>query len=156
MRIFILSWITEERSREKFHSRLLLKKYLNLGPVKSPYILCTESFWIYIAGIEFFITKIFFKRTVNNFVYVFHRQLCLSLIILYCSESAFSCHNNLMLWMIKISNGLSNQIQYLYLQMGSLNKIKCSKQHFLYLKLILLLSRAKSHKSSAIRKPEIL
>ena len=42
--------------------------------------------------------------------------------------------------LIKISNELSNETQYLYLQLDSLNKIRCLKNHSLYLNLIQLLS----------------
>ena len=41
---------------------------------------------------------------------------------------------------IKISYELSNQTQYLYLQLDCLNKIRCLKNHSLYLKLTLLLT----------------
>ena len=41
---------------------------------------------------------------------------------------------------IKINNELSNKTQYLCLHLDSLNKIRCLKNHSLYLKLIVLLS----------------
>ena len=75
-------------------------------------------------------------------------QLCLSVSVLFFSESEFNYHGSLRLTTkgffsiesIKISNELSNQTQYLYLQLDSLNKIRSFKNHSLYLKLILLLS----------------
>ena len=42
--------------------------------------------------------------------------------------------------MIKHCDDLNNESQYLCLQLNCLNQIKCQKNHFLYLKLILLLS----------------
>ena len=51
-----------------------------------------------------------------------------------CYKSIFSIES------IKISCELCNQTQYLYLQLESLDKIRCLKNHSLYLKLILLLS----------------
>ena len=42
--------------------------------------------------------------------------------------------------MIKICDDLNNENQYGCLQLSCLNQIKCHKNHFLYLKLILLLS----------------
>ena len=51
-----------------------------------------------------------------------------------CYKSIFSIES------IKISCELCNQTQYLYLQLESLGKIRCLKNHSLYLKLILLLS----------------
>ena len=41
---------------------------------------------------------------------------------------------------IKICDDLNNESQYLCLQLNCLNQIKCHKNNFLYLKLILLLS----------------
>ena len=78
-------------------------------------------------------------------------QLCFSLSALFFSESEFRYHSSLRLCIyyksifsiesIKISNELSNQTQYLYLQPDFLNEIRCLKNHSLYLKLILVLSR---------------
>ena len=42
--------------------------------------------------------------------------------------------------MIKICDDFNNENQYRCLQLSCLNQIKCHKNHFLYLKLILLLS----------------
>ena len=86
----------------------------------------------------------FFKDPVNVVVYIFYMQLCFSLSTLFFSASKFSYHNSLKLCTtkvffsiesIKISNELSNQTQYLYLQLDCLNKIRCFD-----LKLILLFS----------------
>ena len=94
------------------------------------------------------ITKSFFKESVSVVIYIFYRQLCFSLSKLFLSESEFSYPSSLRLCttkvffsieLIKISNELSNQTQYLYLQLDSLKKISCLKNHSLYLKLILLL-----------------
>ena len=91
----------------------------------------------------------FFKDPVDGVVYIFYMQLCFSRSTLFFSASKFSYHNSLKLCTtevffsiesIKISNELSNQTQYLYLQLDSLNKIRCLKDHSLDLKLILLLS----------------
>ena len=86
----------------------------------------------------------FFKDPVDVVVYIFYMQLCFSLSTLFFSASKFSYHNSLKLCTtkvffsiesIKISNELSNQTQYLYLQLDCLNKIRCFD-----LKLILLFS----------------
>ena len=90
-----------------------------------------------------------FKDPVNVVVYIFYMQLYFSLSTLFFSEREFSYYSNLRLCTtkvffstesIKISNELSNQTQYLYLQLDSLNKIRCLKNHTFHLKLILLLS----------------
>ena len=76
-------------------------------------------------------------------------QFCFSLFILFFLKSEYSYHSSLRLCtakvffsieLINISNQLSNQTQYLYLQLDSLNKLRCLKNHSLYLKLILLFS----------------
>ena len=78
-----------------------------------------------------------------------HEKKDLNLQQPFFSESEFSYHSSLRLCTtkvsfliepIKISIELSNRAQYLYLQLDSINKIRCLKNHSLYLKLILLLS----------------
>ena len=73
----------------------------------------------------------------------------MSLLTLYWSEKRFSHHNKLRLCpkkelflieSIKICDDLKNENQYLCFQLNCLNQIKCHKNPFLYLKLILLLS----------------
>ena len=95
------------------------------------------------------ITKTFFKDSVDVVIYIVYLQLCFSQSTLFFSESEFSYHSSLRLYTtkvffsiesIKITYELSNQTQYLYLQLDSLNKIRCLKNHSLYLKLTLLLT----------------
>lgn len=57
---------------------------------------------------------------------------------------------------IRINNELSAQAQYLYLQLDYLIKINCQKNHFLYLKLILLLSGDISLNPGPIRNNQVL
>ena len=80
---------------------------------------------------------------------LFIYSICFSLSIMFFSESEFSYHICLRLCTtkvffsiesIKVSYELSNQTQYLNLQLDSLNKIRCLKNHCLYLKLTLLFS----------------
>ena len=145
------------------------KKDLNLRSMEGSYTLCTDFHWIQVAVIGLLITKSFFKESVSAVVYMFYRQLCFSLSQLFLSESEFSYHSSLKLSTtkvffsiesIKISNELSNQTQYL--QLDSLNKIRCLKNHSLYLEIILLLSSdkfkptGKSNKSPVNRERESL
>ena len=76
-------------------------------------------------------------------------QLLLSLLTLYWSKKRFSHYIKLRLCttkefflieLIKIYDDLKNENQYICLQLNCLKEIKCHKNHFLYLKLILLLS----------------
>ena len=76
-------------------------------------------------------------------------QLFLSLLTLYWSEKRFSHHSKIRLCttkelflieLINICDDFNNENQYRCLQLSCLNQMKCHKNHFLYLKLILLLS----------------
>ena len=99
--------------------------------------------------IGLFVVKVFLKHNINIFIHIFFIQLFLSLLTLYWSEKRFSHHSKLRLCTtkeffliesIKICNDLNNENLYLCLQLNCLNQIKCHKNHFLYLKLILLLA----------------
>ena len=99
--------------------------------------------------IGLFVVKVFLKHNINIFIHIFFIQLFLSLLTLYWSEKRFSHHSKLRLCTtkeffliesIKICDDLKNENQYLCLQLNCLNQIKCHKNHFLYLKLTLLLS----------------
>ena len=83
------------------------------------------------------VVKVFLKHNIN----------ILSVLTLYWSEKRFSHHSKLRLCTIKeffliesikICDNLKNENRYLCLQVNCLDKIKCHKNHFLYLKLILL------------------
>ena len=93
--------------------------------------------------------KVFLKHNISFFIQIFFIQLLLSLLTLYWSEVIFSHHSKIRLCTtkeffliesIKICDELNNENQYLCLQLNCLNQIKCHKNHFLYLKLILVLS----------------
>ena len=94
-------------------------------------------------------TKIHLKDSVNVVVYIFYMQRYFSLSTLFFSESEFNYHSSLRLYTTKVffsmesttfSYQLSNQTQYLYLQLDSLNRIRYLKNQSLHLKLLLLLS----------------
>ena len=119
--------------------------------MEGSYTLCTGFQWIQVVVIGLPITKSLFKDPVNVIVYcilyaiVFYMQFSFSLSILFFAERKFSYHSSLKICttkvffsieFIKISNELSNQTQYLYLQLDTLNKIRYLKNHTLYLKLI--------------------
>ena len=108
----------------------------------------TETYSINLIVIGLLIAKVFLKHKINH---IFFIQLFLSpLRLLYWSEKRFSHHSNISLCTtkefyliesIKICDDLNNENQYLCLQLNCLNQIKCHRNQFLYLKLILLLSR---------------
>ena len=109
----------------------------------------TETYWINLVAIGLLISKVSLKLNINFFIYIFFIQLFLSLLRIYLSEIRFSHHNKIKLattkdfFLIessKICDDLNNENQYLCLQLYFLNQIKCHKNYFLYLKLILLLS----------------
>ena len=134
---------------ENSHITLHSNEDLNIRSMEGSYTLCTDFHWIQVAMMGLLITKSFFKDPVNVVAYIFYMQLCFSLSTLFFSESEFTYHSSLRLCTtivlfstesIKIINKVSNQTQYLYLQLDSLNKVRCLKNHSLYLKLILLLS----------------
>ena len=109
----------------------------------------TETYWINLVAIGLLMTKVFLKHNINFFIHIFFIQLLLSLLTLYWSEIRFSHHSKIRLCttkefflieLIKICDDLNNENQYRCLQLSCLNQIKCHKNHFLNLKLILLLS----------------
>ena len=98
--------------------------------------------------IGLFVAKVFLKHNINIFIHIFFIQLFLSRLTLCWSEKRFGhskrrlCTTNefFLIESIKICDDLNNENQYLYLQLNCLNQIKCHRNHFLYLNLILLLS----------------
>ena len=95
------------------------------------------------------IANVFLKHNINFFIHIFFIQLILSLLTLHWSEISFSHHSKIRLCTtkeffliesIKICDDWNNENQYLRLQLNCLNQIKCHKNHFSYVKLILLLS----------------
>ena len=132
---------TLRKDLENSHITLHSKKDLNVWSMEGSYTLYTDFHWIQVAVKGLLITKIFFKDSVNVVVYIFYMQLCFSLSTLLFWESEFSYHSSLRLCTtkvffsiesIKISNELSNQTQYLHLQLDSFNKIRCLKNHSLF------------------------
>ena len=110
----------------------------------------TETYCISLIVIGLLIVKAFLKHNIIIFIHVSFIQLFLSLLTLYWSEKRCSHHSNIrfcitkeffLIESIKICDDLNNKNQYLCLQLTCLNQIKCHKNHFLYLKLILLISR---------------
>ena len=109
----------------------------------------TETYWINLVVIGLLISKVFLKLNINFFIYIFFIQLFLSLLRIYSSEIRFSHHNKIKLATTKdfffiesskICDDFNHENQYLCLQLNCLNQIKCHKNYFFYLKLILLLS----------------
>ena len=97
--------------------------------------------------IGLFVVKVF-----QNIIFLVTHSLCGSFyhFLHYISpKKRFSHHSKLRLSTakefflvesIKICDDFKNESQYLCLQLNYLNQIKCHKNHFLYLKLILLLA----------------
>ena len=109
----------------------------------------TETYWINLVAIGLLMAKVFLKHNINFFIHIFFIQLLLSLLTLYWSEIRFSHHSKIrfcttkeffLIESSKICDDLNNNNQHLYLQLNCLKQIKCHKNHFLYLKLILLCS----------------
>ena len=95
------------------------------------------------------VTIFFLKHNINISIHVFFLQLFLLLFTFYWSKQKFCHHSKIrscittafyLIESIKHCDDLNNESQYLCLQLNCLNQIKCHKNHFLCLKLILLLS----------------
>ena len=96
-----------------------------------------------------FTAKVFLEHNISIFIHMIFIQLFLSLRTLNWFKKRFSHHSKIKLCTtneffliesIKIIDDLNNENQYLCLQLNCLNQIKCHKNHFLYLKFMLLLS----------------
>ena len=142
----------DQKIRDVLHTKIDLNLHLVKRTSKAAnffIVSATETYWINLVVIGLLIAKVFLKHNINFFVHKFFMQLFLSLLTLYWSEIRLSHHSKIRLCTtkeffliesIKICNDLNNKNQYLCLQLNCLNQIKCHKNHFLYLKLILLLS----------------
>ena len=130
--------------------RMLIRKIMLCYMQKGPW-----AYWVIRDGnlldkyIGLLSTKVFLKRNINVFIHIVFLQLFLSLLTLYWSEKRFNHHSKIKLCTtkeffliesIEIYDDLNNENQYLCLQLNCLNQIKCHKNHFFYLKLVLLLS----------------
>ena len=108
----------------------------------------TEACWINLVVIGLHIAKVFLKHNISIFIHINFIQLFLSLLTIYWSKKRFTHHSKvrlcntkefLLIQSVKICDDLNNENQCL----NCLNQIKCHKNHFLYLKFILLLSGVK-------------
>ena len=108
----------------------------------------TEACWINLVVIGLHIAKVFLKHNISIFIHINFIQLFLSLLTIYWSKKRFSHHSKirlcntkefLLIQSVKICDDLNNENQCL----NCLNQIKRHKNHFLYLKFILLLSGVK-------------
>ena len=101
----------------------------------------TETYAINLVLIGLLIAKVFLKYNINFFVHIFFMQLFLSFLH-YIGPKKILCTTKefFLIESAKICDDLNNENEYLCSQLNCLNQIKCHKNHFLYLKLILLLS----------------
>ena len=142
----------DQKNRVVLHTKIDLNLHLVKRTSKAAKLFNvseTETYWINLVVIGLLIAKVFSKRNINFFIHIFFIQLFLSFLTLYWSEIRFGDHGKLglcttkeffLIESIKICDDLNNENQYLSLQLNCLNQIKCHKNNFLYLKLILLLS----------------